>query len=97
MQRALINNLNGTVCVFDQGGTGFHPVAGIVVGDLSELANRRAMDMTAKDCIDGVLLGIPGYCRLEFPNETDRIFDRLLDVGAERPITQPKASPHKVD
>src|SRR2546421_12329874 len=93
----IIRDLDYAVVPLDQCGTGFDPVAAIVIGDRADLADRRAMNMTAQNSIDRKLLGVAHNLFFKSADETDRILHPLLRVGAERPVTETEPSADKID
>src|ERR1700716_3597064 len=92
-----MKELDLTVEVSRQGGTAFHPVAAIVIGNAADTPNTRAMNVSADHRFDGMTFGITNNRRFEFADEINRVLDPLLRVSTERPITEAESPSHKVD
>src|SRR2546430_5854752 len=92
----IIPDLDYAVVPLDQCGTGFDPVAAIVIHDRADLADCRAMDMTAQNSIDREFFGVAHNLFFKSADETDRVLHPLLRVGAQRPVTETESGPTKL-
>src|SRR2546430_12458437 len=93
----IIPDLDYAVVPLDQCGTGFDPVAAIVIGDRADLADCRAMNMTAQNSIDRKFFGVAHNLFFKSADETDGVLHPLLGVGAERPVTETESAADKID
>src|SRR5262249_40524321 len=67
------------ILIFDQGGTVFDPVAGIQIGQVTEVCHVGSMDMTADDSVAPALASMAEQITLELAHETNRRFHFILD------------------
>src|SRR4051812_4027968 len=91
------HNFNAAIEMLDQRRACLDPVPAIVIAHFAEFADRYAVDMTAKDRFDAVPLRILHHCRLKLADKTNRIFDPLFDIRAERPVTETETAPKKIN
>ena len=83
--------------ILDQRGTGFDPVTAIIIGDLANLPDSSAMDMSTEDSLNRVSFGISNNRVFECPNKINCVFHSFLCVGAEGPIAESKTAPDKIN
>ena len=82
--------LDLAVVMFHQGRTILDPIAAIIISRIADLSDDRAVDVPAEHSLNMVALGITSNCVFVGADETDRVFDPLLDRFTERPITESK-------
>ena len=93
----VIDHLDGAIPAFNQGRTGFDPVATVIISDVAELVNRRAVNVPAEHRVHSISLGVMDDSLLKFSDETDSVFDPLFGVGAERPVAETEPPAEKID
>src|SRR2546430_10408358 len=99
-KRAVIelpHNFDAAVEMLDQRRTGLDPIAAVVVGDVTEFTDGSAVDVSAKNAVHPIAFRISNDRSLELPDETNSIFDPLLDVSAKRPVTKAEATTEEID
>src|SRR2546430_17232821 len=85
----LMHDLDSAIKMLDQGRTGLDPIAAVVIGNVDEFMNGGAVDVSAKNAVHSIAFRVFNYRRFKLADETNSVFDPLLDVGAERPVAEP--------
>jgi len=83
--------------IFDQRGTGLHPVAAVVIFDVADRSNGNAVNVATEHGIDFELLRIMSNGFLKSADEIDRVLDPFLCVSAEGPVTETEAAADEID
>ena len=83
--------------MLDQRRTGLDSIAAVVVGDVAESTDGSAVDVSAKNAVHPIAFRISNDRSLELSDETNSIFDPLLDVSAKRPVTEAEAAAEEID
>ena len=83
--------------MLNQRGTGLDPIAAVVIGDVAEFTDGSAVDVSAKNAVHPIASRISNDCSLELSDETNSIFDPLLDVCAKRPVPEAETTTEEID
>src|SRR5262249_9196807 len=77
------DDFNATIEMLDEGGARLDPIAAGVIGNAPKLANGDVVDMSTKNSVNPVSLGVLYHGGLELADKANGIFDALFDVGTE--------------
>lgn len=80
-----------TVAVFHQRCAIFHPVATIHVEEVFDVADFRAVNMSANDAVDAMFAAALNQGALVVGNVFDGGFGFEFEVGSEGPVTEAQA------
>jgi hypothetical protein len=72
LAHAPLDQFEPAVEVLDDGGAGIDPVAAVDVGEATDVADRRPVDMAADHAVQPALAGVMDGRLLEIENEIER-------------------------
>ena len=93
----VIDHGQNTIVVLHKCGAALDPIAAVIIANLAELPDRRAVDMAAENGVHLIAFGVMRHGSFEFADKADCVFYPLLCVCAQRPIPETEAAPDKID
>src|SRR6266446_7557743 len=93
----VIEHGKNTIVALHKCRAALDPIATVVISDLAEFADGRAMYMAAEHGVHIIAVRITRYSSFEFSDKAYRVLHTPLGISAERPVAEAEATPDKIN